>query len=359
MSSFRINNDIATQITNLNTNVESLNASQIYATTSVQSTPFKGINLDNTTDAITKQSRSNPQQPFDTFPYSWPGTNSEIKSLRTFHYNTLTTAWVTWAVSNNIEVFLGFTLANITSELNAFSTDYLAASPTLKTQYDTFIIVMAAGNEQTSVASIIAGINEIKTKRTAMEVPNKPITSVLDLTGTWIQNTFPPNAATFTGDFLTLEPNLDNISFNCYGGYFTNGLNPDITLEASLSWTSNAGVSKFSLVLNQFGAVRAAMAAATITKDFFVTETGWSSQKRTGVPPTAPVDWSTIASERTFYINFLGFSLSTKFVPQDGTEGVDPPERIFYFSVRDVPEFNNEHFGLFTVQESPLVSKVS
>lgn len=99
----------------------------------------------------------------------------------------------------------------------------------------------------------------------------------------WINDAFPPELASFTANFISLIPNLDVVCFNCYGNYFsfgnpgTSGLTPQVWLERGLSWTSNG--TQFSVVLNQFGAIRYSMAKASIaSKPFWCTETGWASK---------------------------------------------------------------------------------
>jgi hypothetical protein len=49
--------------------------------------------------------------------------------------------------------------------------------------------------------------------------------------------------------------------------------------------------------------------------------------------------------------------MSTPFSPQSSSPMVNPPSRIFYYAVRDVPA-RPEYFGLFTSQATPLAPKI-
>ena len=121
-----------------------------------------------------------------------------------------------------------------------------------------------------------------------------------------------------------------------YDGFW----NPQIDLNTRLSWTTNNTAQVYSITLNAFGAIRAAMSTAGISgKPFWVTEIGWES--------TSSVPGSSIANLRSFYLNFLHFSLQTPFFYQTSSIPVPPPNRIFYFTVRDVPA-QSETFGLYT-----------
>lgn len=105
-----------------------------------------------------------------------------------------------------------------------------------------------------------------------------------------------------------------------------------------------------SVLLNQFGAVRFAMLHAGIqSKDFWVTETGWCTS--TDGICHDPIVWNTVHNEEIFYQGFLDFSLDTRYTPQGATTTVSPPEKIFYFSVRDLHEHQGggggSGFGLY------------
>ncbi len=311
--------------------VSSLSSGLTFSIMSPQSVAEKGINIDDTTVVLAPSSH-NPRQAGDTLPATWPGVSAVIGSIRTFKYSIGTggKTWVLWAVQNNIKVLMGLDLGSDSgaSEIAAFVADFTAAGAALKTQYTNNIIGVAIGNEQTNVASINAGILNIKGQMTMGNIPTFPVTTVLEFTGQWIQNTFPPEAASFTAAFLTLSPNLDIICFNFYGDYFTFGNLPPLTpaeaLQLGLSWSSNA--EEFSVLLNQFGAVRSSMSKAGLgSLQLWGTETGWSSLKTQTETLTG---WSSVPHLQTYYGNFLGFSLTMPFIPQDGTTEVLPPERI-------------------------------
>ena len=109
-------------------------------TTNIVSTDYssKGFNLDDVTASLTPS--------FDSFPKNWIIANWPISSLRTYHYNLNTPAWITWAVQNHIQVMIGITLDNYQNELDLLSSNYLAADQSLKRQYDLNIIAIAVGN---------------------------------------------------------------------------------------------------------------------------------------------------------------------------------------------------------------------
>ena len=134
---------------------------------------------------------------------------------------------------------------------------------------------------------------------------------------------------------MQIASNLDAICFNMYDGYF----NPQIALDTRLSWTSIPSQSKFSLTLNAFGAIRFAMQAANLeNRPFWVTESGWATQGN--------IPGSTVQNLQTFYDNFYSFDMNSKFYPQQSNVMVSPPERIFYFTIRDVPNEDN-YYGLY------------
>lgn len=349
--SFRINNTVETAITGLAFSQEILNTrvNTIVANGSLvpENMSSKGINIDDTTVSLTPSS-SNPRQSTDTFPYTWlHSVGQKLQSIRTYHYDANGAAWVTWAVKNNIKVVIGITLSNYTAELNSLQSDYSASS--IQSQYDANVLAIAIGNEETATATIQAGIAYART----LTMPaNALYTSVLNADGNWLNSTYPPPSCTFTSNFLTLVPSLDVICFNCYGGYFTYGQDQYITVANSTSWQSS--VNGGSVLLNQFGAIRFAMAAASINKEFWVTETGWCSSTELSQNPA----WSNIPNLSTFYYNFLGFPLLVPFTPQTSSTSVMPPNRIFFFALRDVPGGDGgSGFGIFTSASTPLTPK--
>lgn len=344
-------------VKSIGVNLNSLNNKFTFSQIAATSMNNKGINIDDTTVLLTPSSH-NPPQSGDTFPSIWPGISTTIGSIRTFHYNAGVggSAWVLWAVKNGIKVIVGLDLGSDSgaSEITAFSTDYLA-SPLIKALYDANVIAIAVGNEETDITAINTGLVNAQTLKGLNQLPNVPITSVLvDINGNWIQNSYPPESATFSANFLTLNPNMDIICFNFYSDYYSFGnlppLSPSQALTVGLSWTSNG--TENSVLLNQFGSVRSAMTAAVINKEFWCTETGWAS---TPIQTELLPGWSSVTHEKTYYGNFLGFNLSNPFIPQQGTVSVMPPNRIFYFTVRDVPS-ESDYFGLYT-SASTLTTK--
>ena len=328
----------------------------------VRNPELKGINIDDTTAALVPSLTG----PSPTVPLDWLSSKTVISTWRTFHYadQTPASAWVAFAVQNNIKVIVGLTLAGDqgAAEIAAFSADYVAASPALKELYNANVIAIAVGNEQTDVAAMLAGIASVKANVLGGTLPiNAKATTVLAINpstdpGYWITNQFPPADAVFTANALALLPSCDVIAFNNYAGYGTlgsipgSGLTPAEILERCLSWTSVPPSNLYSVLLNSFGSIRFAMSKSGLaTKPFWCTETGWSSQ---AFEPEVP-GWSSLSHEATYYENFLPFDMLTPFLPQNAVVAVFPPERIFYFSVRDVPV---QYFGLYTTSAS-LVSK--
>jgi len=346
--SFSIFNPLSTLKGNLNIlnkQISDLNEVMSIIPTSMSN---KGINIDDTTIALSPSS-SNPMQSSDTFPFAWLKTTSPIGTIRTYHYDSNGSTWIDWAVRANIKVIIGIDLASYTSQLNSLASTYAAASSSLKSQYDANVIAIAIGNEEpaSNLSLLQSGIAYA---RTLVLPANAKYTSVLNFDNDWSQNSFPPSSCTFTSPFLTLNASLDVICFNCYGGYFTYGTQQFITVQNSVSWQST--VNGGSVLLNQFGAIRFAMAAASITTELWITETGWCSSTELSGNPA----WSNTTNEKAFYTGFLTFSLTTPFVPQSSTS-VAPPDKIIYFSVRDVPGGEGgAGFGLYT-SSSTLTAK--
>ena len=319
--------------------------------TDVVEAALKGINIDDTTAALVPSITGGTP----TMPASWLGTTSAIQTWRTFHYadQTPAAAWVAFAVQNGIKVLVGLTLHSSDSaaaEIAAFSADYVAASPTLKAFYNANVVGIAVGNEQTNVTAMLEGIASVRAKIAAGQLPPVPVTTVLNLNPVtnpafWIPSAYPPESARFSAAALALLPSCDLVCFNCYP-YWALGtvgpLPPAEALEVSLSWTSN--VTTFSVLLNQWGAVRAAMGAAGLAATpFWCTETGWSSQPIQSETP----GWSTLANEQVYYGRALLFDLLKAYLPQEATEPVFPPARIFWYATRDIPS-RPEWFGLYT-----------
>lgn len=301
----------------------------------------KGICLDDSTALLTPS--------FDSFPESWIKANAPISMCRTYHYNLNTPNWIEWFVENNISVMVGITLADHQNELDTFSADYLAANSELKELYDIYIVAIGVGNERPigEIADMNAGMQYAKGLRTSGDLPNGAlITTVLEELPVWITDTFPPPAARFTNNFKLLIPEIEIVCFNMYDGY-TNPGQPDIV---RLSWCSMPNDGKFSITLNAFGAMRFAMEFTSIDfpkildTPFWCTETGWES-----VPG---VQGASIPNLETFYSNFLNFNMEEEFYPQGASNPssphtVLPPNRLFYFTVRD-ETLRNETFGLYT-----------
>jgi len=294
---------------------------------------LKGINLDDTT--------ANLIPSFQTFPKNWLQTNNPISSFRTYHYNNdlKTKEWIKWGLQNNYEIMIGITLNNYEKELNDLSNDYNNSDIELKSKYDINIIAISIGNEESDILQINNGMIYAKNLISSGKLPkNAKITTVLtNRSSDWIIPTYPSDQAKFTEKFLSLYDNMDIICFNLYDGY----VNDQLSIDIRLSW----GTYLPSVTLNGFGAVRFAIDSAlkTITnftnKPFWCTEIGWQSPgNKLG---------STNENLKKFYDNFLLFNMTNNFIPQDAKRSVNPPNRIFYFTIRDT----DVNFGLYTNNE--------
>ena len=224
-------------------------------------------------------------------------------------------------------------------------------------------------------------MDSIKTIRdlvAAGKLPDKPITSVMNMNETapqqWIipKSSYPPHKCEFSDDYKLLIDHLDIVCFNCYGGYFDqNGLTQELgsakALEASLSWVPGK-----SIIVNQISAIRSAMMKIKSDKPFWLTETGWSSSMllRDG-KPVIDIDgnlqtdskWSNIENMKNFYNGFIKFDTTQNMLFEiDGTSyNIKPPEKIFYFSLRDSHLSRleiDEFFGLFEIDVASLKSKI-
>lgn len=294
---------------------------------------LKGITLDDTTEELDPS--------FESFPRNWLRNDTPIApiaSFRTYHYDGKTPDWIRWGIQNNLEVMIGITLEFYQTELNQLSVDYLT-DPELRRLYDINIIAIGVGNEESDIAQMNEGMIYAKSLISSGRLPrNAKVTTVLlNESAQWITPTYPPMSARFTQNFLELYPNMDIICFNLYDGYSLT--DPNVPIEVKLSW----GNPLPSVTLNGFGAVRFAIDAAIRTepnfvdKPFWCTEIGWES--------SGGNENSSLDNLRTFYNNFLLFNMMSTFIPQESTRAVRPPDRIFYFTIRDA---NNETFGLYT-----------
>jgi hypothetical protein len=304
----------------------------IYATNIVSNNyDQKGINLDDTTSALVPS--------FNSFPKLWINADVPISSSRTYHYNFNNPNWIKWFVENHIEVMVGITLDNYQAELDAFSSDYLSLNLSLKTLYDSYIIAISVGNEEpvSKIPAMNSGMQYAKMLINSSKLPkNAKVTTVLQELPDWISPTYPPYDARFTNNFMQLASNLEIICFNMYDGY----TNPSLPLETRLSWTSDIPNNRYSLTLNGFGAIRYAMEFSGLsTKPFWCTEFGWQS--------SGSIPGSSVENLKTYYSNFLNFNSEIPFYPQSSPQSVNPPNKLFYFTIRDVPNMN-ETFGLYT-----------
>lgn len=286
----------------------------------------KGICLDDGTAVLTPS--------FSDFPRQWLNNTLNIGSVRTYHYGTEVDdrPWVLWLMQQGVKVMIGITLGAYQTELALLQSDYVANKPL----FDANTLAIAVGNEQPSSAIqlIQTGITQAVGLRAQGLLPNVPITTVLKDDGNWLQNTFPPANATFTENFLTLAPSLDIFCFNMYDGLFATGA----PINVRLSWATP------SVTLNGFGAIRFAMGKSNYQdKKFWCTEVGWNT-----TPP------NTVAQLSRFYSGFIQFNTQAAFTPEDTSVEVQPPNRIFYFTIRDT---GGETFGLYTANTNTLVPK--
>eukprot|EP00013_Stygamoeba_regulata_P005709 CAMPEP_0177644058 /NCGR_PEP_ID=MMETSP0447-20121125/8476_1 /TAXON_ID=0 /ORGANISM="Stygamoeba regulata, Strain BSH-02190019" /LENGTH=354 /DNA_ID=CAMNT_0019146375 /DNA_START=60 /DNA_END=1124 /DNA_ORIENTATION=- len=321
--------------------------------TEVVQASSKGVNIDDySVQLVPARLDMGSASVNDTFPRQWPSSYSTLSSMRTFHYSAGIGGrrWVIWAVNNDVDIVVGLDLGSDSgiSELNSLSGDYLKSDAATRQQFEKRVLALCVGNESDDVKALAEGLDHARKLMAGGKLPVVPITSALLYSTTWLNAWWPPEAVTFTDKMLQLLPLLDIISFNCYGGYFSRGDQPPLTpeedLTVSLSWSEQTG----STLLNQFGAIRAAMRNATLPEEtqFWCTETGWAST------PNRPEmeGWSSVQHLRTFYDGFLAFNTSALFRPQEGWFDVRPPERIFFYSLRDDP-LRPEYFGLFNASQ--------
>jgi len=115
---------------------------------------------------------------------------------------------------------IGITLNNYQIELNQLSSDYLAASPLLKSQYDIGIIAIAIGNEEpaSNISQMNDGMIYAKNLIKTGKLPkNAKVTTVLTNNNSdWVISTYLPMNARFTENFLEIYSNMDIICFNLY-----------------------------------------------------------------------------------------------------------------------------------------------
>ena len=113
--------------------------------------------------------------------------NNVIESVRTYHYSLNSPAWLQFMVMNRIHVVVGITLSQYSMELTNLSKDYRTANATLKHLYDTYVLAIAIGNEETDTVSINAGISLARSMQDEGFLPiNAKLTTVLQETDNWI-----------------------------------------------------------------------------------------------------------------------------------------------------------------------------
>lgn len=298
----------------------------------------RGICLDDQTAAFDPS--------FAEFPREWIKTTLTIQSVRTYSYTSESRdrIWVKWLLQNKIHVMVGITLETYKEELDTLSQDYA----TSETMYDTYVLALAVGNEQSvdKLEQIQAGINYAKLLISQGKLPETKVTSVLKDDSDWILNTYSPSQAVFTNSFTQLVPYLDIICFNMYDAYYAPA---NVPVSTKLSWISDE--SDKSVTLNGFGAVRYAMSKQSYNKPFWCTEVGWQWPAVSDNNPS-----NSQQNLKTFYNNFLGFDMSASFLPEQCLSIVNPPDRIFYFTIRNVSTMSKT-FGLY-IKDSGLFPKL-
>lgn len=290
----------------------------------------RGICLDDNTASIEPPS-------FTSFPRTWLNNTQQIQNVRTYHYSADAPdrKWIQWFLAQtNIKVMIGITLAAYTSELDVLSADYLAD----KSKFEGKVLAIAVGNDcvPENISNIQAGITYARQLISEGKLPAVPVTCVLKNFGWFQGGTYPPKISVFAESFKSIAPFLDIVAFNLYDA---EAVGNDVPLPVRLSWTSTptSNPPVYSVTLNGFAAVRFAMQAAGYKQPFWCTEVGWQDG---------------VNNLKTFYTNYLGFNMTSDYTPQESS-AVSPPDRIFYFTVRDVPAMN-ETFGLYkSVQAAP------
>jgi hypothetical protein len=343
-----------------------------------QNSQQRGINLEDQTVLNIDPFKNSPE---NNLPISWPYVNlyeNKPNTYRTFSFSGKQNQnWVKYLILNDFFVMIGLDLSNNSEDIDEL-VEFYADN---KIKMEKFLIAISVANEP-----FVSEINQIKTKIkvirdliTQKKLMDIPITCVVSLTENetqqWIVpgTSYPPKSCRFSEFYVDLLSDLDIIAFNCYGGFFsqrslTEELSFDVALSESISW-----IPGNSILINQFSALRSAMKAVNLptNKRLWITETGWSSSQllrngevirdQDGVPQTTP-EWSNQANQLTFYRNFLNFDMQTnmKFTIDDFDYNFEPPEKIFFFCLRDsflARENISEFFGLFLENLNSLQEK--
>jgi hypothetical protein len=310
-------------------------------------------------------------------PNTWPNyPEQHITSFRSFSYAAgKKREWTNWLLLNNYKVIVAFALG-AHEDIQIF-VEFYAKHPTY---VEDNVLAFVVGNEQTTsdVPRIVEDIALLRKLIEEEQLPRLPVTSVMNLndsgTQEWLlpDTSYPPQNAKFSTVYREVAKHLDIICFNAYGGFFDMGgltkdtKSFDTALRVSLSWKTGD-----SVIVNQLVAVRIAMKDAGLDHlPFWLTETGWSSAPLTidGVPvvsnsegdPQTTEKWSNLTNEKMFYNSFMDFDL-TKNIKVDNIYDVKPPDKMFYFSLRDSKLLSKdieEYFGLFTSDTTTLVHKM-
>jgi hypothetical protein len=304
-----------------------------------------GINLDNTTIS------TNPTA--GNWLVNWPLTTQKIKYVRTYGVSDSWAKWIEYLTDNGVYVFIGINPdpknANVAALIKLLNNWKKSFSNRLS-----YIIGLSVANEPTKdeVKAVINTAIELRKQLAANTLDLKvPITACFVYDNDWIN--FSANKLNHPEMYKSGGGPLDNvICFNIYGNLF-GGTNTDSTPEKltnSLDW------SKGCQIPNQINNIRNAMKGSGMSTDssqLWITEVGWTSEPIPRIiNPKYPNDpskdiqhanatgkgWASLENEKRFYNNFL---------TANSDIGVDWPEYLFWFTVRDTrTSTKNESFGL-------------
>lgn len=322
----------------------------------IVSSAFKrGINLDNTTSG-TKPTPAN-------WLGNWPLTTESIKYVRTYSVSSPWLEWLRYLTDNKVYLFIGI---NSVADVNTLITELKTWEKSYPNRLS-YIIGLSVANEPniSDIQRIKDTANELIKQLTSNNLNLKvPITACFVFDNDWID--FVSKKLKYPELYKSGGGPLDNvICFNIYGNLF-GGTNTDSTPEKltnSLDW------SKGCQIPNQINTIRNAMKGSGMSAaQLWITEVGWTSEPIPEIKnPKYPNDpskdiqhanatgigWATKDTQKRFYNNFL---------TANSDIGVDWPEYLFWFTVRDTrTSTKNESFGLlynngqqkFTVNQIP------
>jgi hypothetical protein len=299
----------------------------------------RGINLDDTTIGT---STSN-------WLVNWPLTTQKINYVRTYGVSDSWAKWLEYLTDNGVYVFIGINPdpknANVTALIKLLNN--WKNSGRLS-----YIIGLSVANEPTKdeVKAVINTANELRKQLAINNLDLKvPITACFVYDPDWIN--FGANKLNHPEMYNFGGGPLDNvICFNIYGNLFSgkdkngNDTGPNLPVSSQDQLTKSLDWSKGCQIPNQINTIRNAMKGSGMSaSQLWITEVGWTSEPIPEIKGhqnknAAGKGWASLENEKRFYNNFL---------TANSDIGVDWPEYLFWFTVRDTrTPTKNESFGL-------------